>query len=216
MNISFITWAGYQLAPCKGTVEVGDCEEYVWNGTGPQDIYGDWAHSGHGIEATEAKHSGSRGLKVQGYNNVNLSFVNNSFVDISRYTILLFWINVQRWDSSAEFTLDFTDKAIEEIDLSIFVQNNNFNTWQSVFIPLDNFTFAEENDGSILVRKIRFKSKGRIDFYLDDIYLTFGAVKALPICSPEITSMEVGSKALQAMEFVPSMKVIKFPGPTNL
>jgi hypothetical protein len=116
MNISFITWAGYQLAPCKGTVEVGDCEEFVWNGTGPQDIYGDWRHSGHGVESERSKHSGSRGLEVQGHNNISTLFTNNSYVDISRYSILLFWINVQRWDNNAEFTLDFTDKAVEEID----------------------------------------------------------------------------------------------------
>ncbi len=49
MDIRFISWAGYQLAPCSGGL-ADDASLIIWNGIGPHDEGGDWTRTGFGVE----------------------------------------------------------------------------------------------------------------------------------------------------------------------
>lgn len=194
--------------------------DYIWNGTGSLDFYGDWDHLGHGTEESYAKHSGTNGLHVNN-NNANFKFDSKSISNITDFDILSFWINVRSWESGKNLELYLTNQG-ENIN-GVVINVNNYiittfpNEWQRVLIPLDDFALDSFN-----VRALNFNSKGSIDIYLDDIMFIIGAIvtKTIAIQNPTIESHELGEKIITSREFKPSMKVNpttrSFPGPINL
>jgi len=85
-----------------------ECSLVIWNGTGEHDSGGDWAHTGHGVEAAYAKYEGTNGLDATGFtNNKKIRFQDTHDNNVDDYDLLSMYINLKQW--TADTQLYFED-----------------------------------------------------------------------------------------------------------
>jgi len=199
----------------------------IWNGTGLLDIGGDWTHHGKGTETPESKYSGTNGLDATGLkknNKITFDTPGGTIVDISPYDMLALYVNVREWTSNTDMEVELKGVVSEKgtVNLSKYVNFSTPQQWQKVYIPLADFGLA-----SPYATRIRFTATGNMGLWMDDLEFNMGALVYTPICEPDMTANEVGTKATYAKEVTPSMKAIMdlqpsartiktFPRPINI
>jgi hypothetical protein len=188
--------------PSEGT-------SYIWDGTGVNDVGGEWDHSGYGIEASNAKHSGTNGLSSGelSKNNKVIFTKRSGYSNIFNYGFLIMWMNIKSWEPEEDISVILHRIAgpNSSINLSRYITTDALNVWQKVLIPLTHFTYSsEDSDGHFDVDKITLKPSGEMEFWLDDMTFGFGTVTAIPVCPPESVSIEYGKKNVRGDEIVPA------------
>jgi len=178
-----------------------ECELILWNGTGVDDIGGDWQHSDYGFEASYAKHSGTNGLDATKLKKNNkIRFTSAERVNIEDYDLLTFMLNIRDWpDASKGVTVDLHRIGGPQsniLDLKDYADLSLINTWQKIYIPLEDFEFPSWGSPGvgILVDRLDFVSKGYIDLYVDDIQFGVGQVikKVYAVSTPEFDTEYAG------------------------
>ncbi len=195
---------------------------YIWNGTGIDDIGGDWIHTGVGYESPQAKKSGTNGLDLSNLNrHSKFSFSRiGPPIGTAEYDFISLYVKVLYWDENSDIYLRLHNVGQpngELICLKEYVHIYNTDEWQHVFIPLASFKMCNHMAG--FINELSFSSSGNISIYMDDVMLGVGSIitRFMDVCSPDMHSYEVGEKSVQAHEIKPSMKVSpmnrSFPAP---
>lgn len=201
---------------------------YVWNGTGVDDVGGDWTHTGSGVETIESMYSGTNGLEAVGLHSGNkIRFKKDwSVLDVSDYDLLVMRINIRSVSSGADMQIYLKNMLFPQgdtLNLSNYININSIDVWQKVVIPLEDFnmtSFLIPGDATF-VNRVTLAPTGDMGIYLDDMVFSLGTVStvysAVPVCRPDVISDEIGEKAIHAKEMRPSIKSVRgFPGPINL
>lgn len=198
---------------------------YIWNGTGVDDIGGDWLHSGFGVESTGAMRTGTNGLDLSGMKkNSKFEFARvGPPISTTEYDLIALWLKVISWPETADIEVSLHNVGqTNGVSINISSYTNIYNTgeWQRVLLPLSAFEMDSIQAGYI--DELQFKSTGNISIYLDDIMLGVGSIitRVVTVDKPNVYGAEFGEKSVQAHEIKPTMRVIptttRFPGPTNL
>ena len=223
MDIRFLSWSGYQLAPCEGYSDDTSAVYHIWNGTGPLDIGGDWVHSGYGVETEESKHDGTNGLDASGIvNQDEIYFTSPVELLVSPswpYDYLTFWVNIREWnqDNNYHVLFHYRDsegniKISKHIDLPKYMNTiEALGQWQKLNIPMSVFEIGgKSNTADFHLTKLNFHSRGNgtpATLWFDDIYFSMTTLVSIPICSPDMTGNEYGVKGTASTQVTPSMKV---------
>jgi len=178
----------------------------IWNGTGEDDVGGDWDHSGFGIESPAAKYSGTNGLEVIGFNSdKEIVFSRSQSVDTTAYDLLVGMINILSDDDEEDVKLLVKFNNGKEVNLLRFIgtHDNDYShrEWVKFYVPLTEFNLTDKH-----LNKLTFYTNRRIDFYLDDLEFAVGVVKYVPVHEYDIDSDEVGKSHVVGDEIKPSIK----------
>jgi len=197
----------YVTEVCAETVVSGvaECTLVIWNGTGPDDLGGDWNHGGKGVEADYAKHTGTNGLDVTGLKkNQHVQFTSGTDVDIGQYDLLSVWVNVQSWNADSHLEVGFDEGGT--VNLNAYIDRTITNVWQRALIPYEDLGLTTQT--VINVHQLDFTATGDMSFYLDDVEVAVGTVSylAIPICDPDLDADEFGVKATRGKEIRPGIK----------
>ncbi len=162
----------------------------MWNGTGVDDVGGDWSRSGFGTESSAAKYAGTNGLDATSMVvDSTVTFDTLAPIDLSDYGILMLRVKVNSWASeSGRLKISFDDFA-NWVDLADYV-NIYDNEWQQAFISLEDLGVDSD-----IVTSLNLRSTGNMSLYFDDITLGIGTLiyRYLPTCEPQFTSHEEGA-----------------------
>lgn len=193
---------------CVASGIAAECTLVIWNGTGVDDVGGDWTHGAQGTEEAYAKHSGTNGLDASLTQNQHVQFTSGA-VDIGQYDLLSAWVNVRSWDADAHVEVTFTGPAGftgDTVNLDAYINKSLTTMWQRALIPYEDLGLTPQQ--ITYVNKLDFKATGNIDVYLDDIEVAVGTVAymATPICEPEVYAYEFGDKRLTGDELRPSKR----------
>ncbi len=197
---------------------------YIWNGTGIEDVGGDWTHGGAGYETPQSKRSGTNGLDLsQLEHNSKFSFSRiGPPISTSDYDFISLYVKVLNWDACSDIYIRLHNIGQSNgisISLKEYLHIYSINEWQHAFIPLSAFEMYPHMAG--FIDALSFKSSGNIGIYIDDIMLGVGSIitRFMNVCSPDMHSYEVGEKSMQAHEIKPSMKITprnrSFPEPLS-
>lgn len=209
MDIRFLAWKGYQLAPCTG--EGYDYIYGIWDGTGVDDTEDDWDRSGYGSETAAAKHTGTYGLDASGFSagkKIVFTALPYTFIDLHNYDFLRFWINIKHWSFSKDVFITFftdTEQSIS-IELSKYVYETKNDVWQKALIPVEDFGFSTSD--SVYIQKLRFEPNGEVGFWLDDVDLAVGIteVQSVAVCPPTVTTEIQARKNVHVDVVIPSTR----------
>ena len=191
MEIRTLVSAGYNLweGDCVTTSGI-ECVTIIWNGTGVEDIGGDWSHQGDGTEEAYAKYSGTNGLHVV-KNSSFARFIGPYQLDVSDYTMLSMWVKPLEWTVGDEISVYFN--VGYSLDLSAYM-NTLSNEWQRVLVPLADFGLPNWGDpgATVGVKQLNLNSNGNIQYYTDDISLVIGTTvyESIPVCHPDMDAFE--------------------------
>jgi hypothetical protein len=184
----------------------------IWNGTGVDDIGGDWNRGGAGSEEVYAKYEGTYGLDASSLSkNGLIEFTRGPTVDIGGYDLLAMWVNVVSWEAGKHIEAQFSGSGGwmgNLVNLDAYINSNILNTWQRALIPFADLGLADT--GSIDVNKLRLRATGNTGIYLDNVEVVVGTVAytAVPICEPGMDAHELGKKHTRGKEIKPSMRII--------
>ncbi len=218
MDIRFISSVGYDLF-CEPCTESGTATIlHIWDGNGALDDGNGWIHSGFGIEASNAKHTGSNGLDTGILNEgetVIFTHPSGSY-DIQDYGLLIMWIRMKTVSNNADISIAVhtIGGTSSSVNLSRYITMDVYNMWQKVVIPLTHFS-KYSTDNTFDVYKLTLRPTGVIKVWLDDISFTHGGVSVIDVCPPDIVGIEYGKKSVKSEVLVPSMRS-KFPSPFNI
>ncbi len=191
------------------TSGIAECTLVIWNGTGVDDIGGDWSHGGQGTEETYAKYSGTNGLDASSLSkNDIIQFTEASSVDIGGYDLLAMWVNVKNWETDKLIEVQFSGNGSwmgNSVNLNAYINTGILDTWQRALIPFADLGLSAT--GSIEVNKLRLRASGNTGIYLDNVEVVVGTVAytAVPICTPDIDVDEYGSIHIKGKELKPGV-----------
>jgi hypothetical protein len=234
MDIRFISWAGYQLAPCSGGL-ADDNSFIIWNGIGPHDGGGDWSHTGFGTEDALAKHTGSYGLDASGMRkNDTFAFTGptNRYTPEADWDFLRLWVNVRSWQNHNKDMYVKWYGSHEESNnpggyhttyliLNDYLSITQIGGWQKVMIPLDDFNFEALNHAAhdgypFYLHKLEFIADGKMGVWVDDIAFVAGTqdTTTVAVCAPDMTADNVGSPEITGQEMKPGLRCFPQPNMT--
>lgn len=190
-----------------------ECVLVIWNGTGFDDVGGDWAHVGYGLERTYAKYSGTYGLDATDFSyGKKIMFNNPHNYNFDQFDLLSFYINVKTWQHGRDVAIYFN--AGVSVNLSAYIDLSKIDIWQRVLISFADLGLVRP----IEVKRLTFESKGNIGFYLDDVLVTVGAIttKVIAIDKPKLTAepQDTPLTRAQGVDYRPGMSA--FPPPGNV
>ena len=205
--------ASAQLEFFSNEVCAEECAMALWNGTGFEDAGGDWNHSGHGLERMYAKYEGTNGLDATGFTqNKKIMFSESHGVNVDPYDLLSMYINLKEWQANKDIQVYFN--IGNRVNLSAYADITKTNEWQRILIPFSDFGLVKP----IELNKLTLESGGNMGFYLDNVYVTVGAVttKVVAIERPRMSaeSQDTPITLAQGIDFRPGMSA--FPPPGNL
>lgn len=169
----------------------------IWNGTGIDDVGGDWIRSGYGVESAAAKHSGTNGLDTTGMDNGHqIIFETPDPVDLNNYDVLFLWVKVNSWSDNKYLSVTFDDFT-NKVELNNYINVYNTTDWQKAVIPLEDLGVPTSS-----VSKLILQAGGATDLYLDDISLSVGDLvyRYLPVCDPDLVAHEEGALHVDVRE----------------
>lgn len=176
----------------------------VWDGTGISDTATDWVRIGYGYESADSRHDGTHGLKVQSASisdDIIFHTVNYDVIDISDYTFLAFWINIRSWVQGADIIINMYSSISPDntaLHLSNYVHFGLVGEWQRVMIPILKFQLsscADVNGYPTYINTIKFSSLVNIDFWLDEVLITMGALVEQYLCGTYQNTFSATSEA---------------------
>jgi hypothetical protein len=189
-----------------------ECTLIIWNGTGIWDAGGDWTHSGFGTEASYAKYEGTNGLDATSFiSSSKIRFTNTLEVNVDGYDLLSMYVNLKEWQSGTNISVYFEDGNV--LYLNNYFTTYNLDTWQRVFIPLEDFGLT----APINLRQLTIESAGNHGFYLDNVEFVVGAtLRTLvdvgkPYMEAEATNVPSMKATAPDYTTVPSMLVTRIP-----
>jgi hypothetical protein len=226
VDIRYISTVGHDF------YSVDECVLIVWNGTGVDDVGGDWEHSGHGFEASYAKYNGTNGLDATELEeNSSIMFSSETPDVIEDYDLLTFMLNIKSWQESKGITIDLYNIIGAQgiaLDLEYYADLSFIDEWQKIYIPLEDFGFSSWgiSDIDTFVDRLNFVSSGNIDIYLDDIQFGMGQVikKVYGITTPEVDTEHAGDLnvkgeaeliGVKVLDLVPTPNMDAQPGGTE-
>jgi hypothetical protein len=140
-----------------------ECTLVIWNGTGEDDVGGDWNRGGEGSEEIYAKYEGTNGLDASNFtDNKTIEFTSGTDIDIGNYDLLAMWVNIKNWTVGDHVEVQFQGPGGwlgSDIYLDAYLNKSITNIWQRVFIP---FVDMELTTASIYVHKLRLRSTGSV------------------------------------------------------
>jgi hypothetical protein len=180
---------------------------YIWNGTGNADVYGDWIHSGEGVEVPAAMYRGTNGMSVIGVaNNTEMVFTSNTLKYLDNFDFLSFWVNIRSWEIGRDFKIKLENSdgyQSDTLKMANYIDYFNTLDWQRVVIPLHIFNMNSE-----AIDTVRFILTKHLDFWMDELMLTLGSSIIIPVGKPDMETQDVGNKTMRTnINISPTPKV---------
>ena len=176
----------------------------IWDGTGILDVATDWVRIGYGYESIDSRHDGTHGLKVQAasiLDDIIFHTTGYTVVDISDYAFLAFWINIRNWAQGADIIINMYSSTSSDhtaLQLSNYVHFGLVGKWQRVMIPVLKFQLPihDDMDGHpVYINTVKFSSLVGVDFWLDEVLITMGALVEQYLCGTYQNTFSATSEA---------------------
>lgn len=139
----------------------------LWTGTA---ISGTWT-----FDSTSQAQAGTKSIDATATtNNDEAQLERSSAISTGSYTALTGWIYITGWPTSGtkEVRLRIRNAGTDigtTLDLSNYIETQNFNTWQKFAIPMADFTALTTNFDQLMVVTIDQGGGAAPDYYLDTI-----------------------------------------------
>lgn len=136
------------------------------------------------FDSTNRPRTGTKSVEVLNpVTNDEWQFDNGASQDLSSYTSVSFWVNVdQDWNGADQVNFYGWDTALNqivgvEVDISNYFTPTDFDVWQQVIIPLSDMSLEGSAIYAFRFRQIARTGKSGL-FYIDDFQLeqTGGAI----------------------------------------
>tara|TARA_R110002020_G_scaffold175493_1_gene367385 strand:+ start:4933 stop:5967 length:1035 start_codon:yes stop_codon:yes gene_type:complete len=121
--------------------------------------------------------AGTKSIDATGTTNNNEALLSTSNIDSADYTALTGWIYIGQWSdrgSLKEVEIEFRLNGVlvgNSINLSTYVNEFDFDTWQKFTIPLTAFSSENETVNQIRIRTRDVGGGPPPDYFLDSIQL---------------------------------------------
>jgi len=129
------------------------------------------------FDSTVQAYDGTKSIDATGTTNNNEALFSNSSTDLTSYTALTGWIYITQWSDRGtlkEIELEFRNSGTligNIVNISTYVNEFDFDTWQKFTIPLTDFGAEEETINQIRVRTRDIGGGPPPDYFLDAIQL---------------------------------------------
>jgi len=140
-----------------------------WTGSA---ISGSWV-----FDSTVVAKDGTKSIDATATTNNSEALLSNSLTDLGDYTAVTGWIYITQWSDRGtlkEIELEFRNSGVlvgNFINLSFYVNEFDFNTWQKFTIPLTDFGASTASINEMVIRTRDVGGGPPPDYYMDVIQL---------------------------------------------